>query len=200
MKTFTVPGRIYQKYLEEAYNQIVYWRKNVFMVPTGAAGKNMFHEISRLLNLSTRHTPLKNIVLKAVHVKPTLLLQKPGKTLKAKDHLKALEKRVRFWKEENITELVNESKSIQYRLPSTTKKKSQMNIEKPSSKFKQLMQKSNVNSRLRLLANDMSNGILQLSDETLQILGLNLTTSTGTTSLPRSDITRARRTNTQHCL
>ena len=200
MKTFTVPGRIYQKDLEEAYNQIVYWRKNVFMVSTGAAGKNMFHEISRLLNLSTRNTPLKNIVLKAVHVKPALLLQKPGKTLKAKDHLKALEKRVRFWKEENITELVNESKSIQYRLPSTTKKKSQMNIEKPSSKFKQLMQKSNVNSTLRLLANDMSNGILQLSDETLQILGLNLTTSTGTTSLPRSDITRARRTNTQHCL
>ena len=75
-----------------------------------------------------------------------------------------------------------------------------MNIEKPSSKFKQLMQKSNVNSTLRLLANDMSNGILQLSDETLQILGLNLTTSTGTTSLPRRDITRARRTNTQHCL
>ena len=75
-----------------------------------------------------------------------------------------------------------------------------MNIEKPSSKFKQLMQKSNVNSTLRLLANDMSNGILQLSDETLQILGLNLTTSTGTTSLPRSDITRARRTNRQHCL
>ena len=170
------------------------------MVSTGAAGKNMFHEISRLLNLSTRNTPLKNIVLKAVHVKPALLLQKPGKTLKAKDHLKALEKRVRFWKEENITELVNESKSMQYRLPSTKKKKSQMNIEKPSSKFKQLMQKSNVNSTLRLLANDMSNGILQLSDETLQILGLNLTTSTGTTSLPRSDITRARRTNTQHCL
>ena len=91
-------------------------------MPTGAAGKNMFHEISRLLNLSTRHTSLKNIVLKAVHVKPALLLQKPGKTLKAKDHLKALEKRVRFWKEENITELVNETKSIQDRLPSTKKK------------------------------------------------------------------------------
>ena len=174
MNTFTVPGRIYQKDLEEEYNRIVYWRKNVFMVPTGAAGKNMFHEISRLLNLSTRNTPLKNIVLKAVHVKPALLLQKPGKTLKTKDHLKALEKRLRFWKEQNITELVNESKTIQDRLPST--KKNQMNIEKPSSKFKQPMQKRNI------------------------FLCLNLATSRGTTSLPRSDITRARKTTTQHCL
>ena len=174
MNTFTVPGRIYQKDLEEEYNQIVYWRKNVFMVPTGAAGKNMFHEISRLLNLLTRNTPLKNIVLKAVHVKPALLLQKPGKTLKMKDHLKALEKRLRFWKEQNITELVNESKTIQDRLPST--KKNQMNIEKPSSKFKQPMQKRNI------------------------FLCLNLATSRGTTSLPQSDITRARKTTTQHCL
>ena len=86
----TVPGRIYQKDLEEAYNQIVYWRKNIFMVPTGAAGKKFIDEISRVLNLWTNNMPLKNIVLKAIHVMPALL-QKPSKTSKAKDHLKALE-------------------------------------------------------------------------------------------------------------
>ena len=47
-----------------------------------------------------------------------------------------------------------------------------MNIERLSSKFKQLIQKSNVNGGLRLLTNNMSNGILPLSDETLQILSL----------------------------
>ena len=45
-----------------------------------------------------------------------------------------------------------------------------MNIEKLSSKFKQLMQKNNVNGALRLLTNKMSNAILPLSDKTLQIL------------------------------
>ena len=45
-----------------------------------------------------------------------------------------------------------------------------MNIEKLSPKFKQLMQKSNENGALRLLTNNMSNGILPLSDEILQIL------------------------------
>ena len=44
---------------------------------------------------------------------PALLLQKPSKASKAKDHLKALERRLRVWEEENIIELVNEGKTIQ---------------------------------------------------------------------------------------
>ena len=45
-----------------------------------------------------------------------------------------------------------------------------MNIVKISSKFKDLMQKGNVNGALKLLTNNMSNGILTLTDETLQLL------------------------------
>ena len=120
----TVPGAVYQKDPEEAYNQIVYWHKNIFMVPTGAAGKKFIDKISRLL--WTNDTPLKNIALEAIHVVPALLLQKPSKTSKAKDHLKALERRLRLWEEGNITELVNESKTKQERLPSTS---SQMNVK-----------------------------------------------------------------------
>ena len=164
-----IPGSVYQRNLEEAYEQIVYWRKNVFMVPTGAAGKKFIDETSRLLDQWTNNTPLKNIALKAIHVMPALLLQKPSKTSKAKDHLKALERRIRLWEEGNITELVNESKAIQERLPSNN---TPMNIEKLSSKFKQLMQTGNVNRALRLLTNNMSNGVLPLSDETLQLLKL----------------------------
>ena len=83
----TVPGRIYLKDLEEAYNQIVYWRKvHIFMVPTGSAGKKFIDEISKILNLWTNNKPLKNIALKANRVMPVLLLQKSSKTSKAKDH------------------------------------------------------------------------------------------------------------------
>ena len=124
------------------------------MVPTGATGKKFIDEISRLLNLWSNNTPHKNIALEAVHVMPAILLQKPSKTSKAKDHLKALERRLILWEEGTITELVNESKTIQDRLSSTN---NQMNIEKLSSKFEQLMQKSNVNGALRLLTNNMSN-------------------------------------------
>ena len=84
------------------------------MVPTGgaAAGKKFIDEISRLLNLWTNNTPLKNIALKAIHVMLALLLQKPSQTSKAKDHLKALERRLRSWEEGNITELVTERQKI----------------------------------------------------------------------------------------
>ena len=88
---------------------------------------------------------------------------------KAKNHLKALERRLGFWAEGNITELVNESKTILDELPSTN---NQMNIEKRSSKIKQLMQKSNISGALCLLTNNMSNGTLPHSDESLQILSL----------------------------
>ena len=139
------------------------------MVPTGTAGKKFIGEISRLLNLWTNIAPLKNIALKAIHVMPALLLQKPSKMSKAKDHLKAQKRIVRLWEEGNIIELVKESKTMQDKLQSTNNR---MNIEKLSSKFKQLMEESNLNDALRLLTNNMSNGIVPLSDETLQIPSL----------------------------
>ena len=92
----TVLGGVYQKDLEEAYNQIVYWRKNIFMVLTGAAGKQFIDEIFRLVDLWTNDTLLENIALKATYVMPALLLPKPSKASKAKDHLKALERRLRL--------------------------------------------------------------------------------------------------------
>ena len=45
-----------------------------------------------------------------------------------------------------------------------------MNIENISCKFKQLMQKKNLNSALRLLTDNISNGILPLVDGTLKLL------------------------------
>lgn len=57
---------------------------------------------------------------------PTLLLQKPSKTLKA-NYLKVFEIILRLWEEWNITTLVNESKTKQERLASTN---TQMNIAK----------------------------------------------------------------------
>ena len=90
------------------------------MVPTAAAGKNFIDEISRLLNLSANDTLLKNIAFETNHVMSALLLQKPNKTSKAKDYLKALGTWLRLWEEGN------ESETIQERLPLTN---SQSNIE-----------------------------------------------------------------------
>ena len=63
------------------------------MVSTGAAGKKFLDDIFRILSLWTNDTLLKNKALKVIHVMPTLLLQEPSKTSKAKDNLKAIERK-----------------------------------------------------------------------------------------------------------
>ena len=47
----------------------------------------------------------------------TLLLQKPSKNSKAKDYLKALQRRLKLWGKGNIKKIVNESNTMQRRLP-----------------------------------------------------------------------------------
>lgn len=74
---------------------------------------------------------------------------------------------MKLWQGGNSNELLEESKTT--KMPSNT---TPMNIEKVSSKFKQLMEKGNLIGALRLLTNNMSNGIWSLSKEILQWLHL----------------------------
>ena len=50
------------------------------MLPTGASGKKYIDEMMRLLDLWVSNAPYESITLKAVHVMPALLLQKPSKS------------------------------------------------------------------------------------------------------------------------
>ena len=60
------------------------------------------------MNGWTNNSPLKNIAFTAIHVMLSLLLQKPSKTSKVKDHLKALERRTDLWINGNNDELLFE--------------------------------------------------------------------------------------------
>ena len=132
------------------------------MLPSGAAGKNYIEEVTPLMKLWINDTPLRKIALKA-----PLLLQKPSKSSKSKDQNAALERRLKLWEEGKIEELLYEEQTIQERLKSPD---SSMTIAKILMKFRFLMSKGNVNGALKLLANNMSNGILPLTEATLQLL------------------------------
>ena len=49
-------------------------------------------------------------------IMPNLLLQKPSKNSKAKDHLTALETRIQSWLKRYLMELLNEGETIQKNL------------------------------------------------------------------------------------
>ena len=56
--------------------------------------------------------------MKIIHFMLTLLIQKTSKNSKAKDHLKALERRMKLSKKKgDINKLVNGSNTMQRRLP-----------------------------------------------------------------------------------
>ena len=147
--------------------KIVHWKRDLFMMPSGAAGKKHIEEITRLLKLWIQDSPLTSIALKAIHIMRALLLQKRSKYSKSKDHLVSLERRLKLWEEGNISNLVHEEETIQERRKISEKG---MNIEKISLKFKNMISKGNVNEALKLLMENMLNGILPLNDKTLKML------------------------------
>ena len=122
------------------------------MLLTGASEKKYIDETTRLINLSVNNTPYESITLKAVHVMLALLLQKPIKSSKSKEHLEALTRRLSLWNEGKIDELLYEGQTIQDRLKAP---ENATNISKISKKFKVLMCKGNVNGALKLLTNSM---------------------------------------------
>ena len=60
------------------------------MLPTGRAGKDVIDEITRLLNAWILDSSMKHITFKVIMVMPSLILQKPSRNSKAKDHSEAL--------------------------------------------------------------------------------------------------------------
>ena len=145
--------------------KIVHWKQNLFMMPNGAPGKKYIEEITRLLKLWIQYLLLKSIALKAIHIMPALLLQKPSKNLKLKDHL--VSETFKIMGRRNISNLVHEGETIQERMKINVKG---MTIEKISLKFKNMMSKGNVKRVLKLLTENMSNRILPLNDEILEML------------------------------
>ena len=123
--------------------------------------------MTKLFNAWIAGSPLKKIAMKAVRIMPSLLLQKPSKESKSKDHLEALERRMELWQSGDLLELLQESLTIQRNLKSVKGSKAVAQISK---KFVEEMQKGNVNGALKLLTDNMDHGILPLNDDTISKL------------------------------
>ena len=79
------------KNMKEVYDEVVHWRRNLFQVPSGSAGRAFVAELARLYQGYADHSSLKSVALTACSVAPILLLQKPSRTSKSKDHMTHLQ-------------------------------------------------------------------------------------------------------------
>ena len=96
-------GEVFCTRINSAYEEVVHWRRNLFQVPSGSAGKAFVSELARLFQAYADSSSLECIAMKAITVMPILLLQKPSRTSKSKDHSTHLQRRMELWLDGNYT-------------------------------------------------------------------------------------------------
>ena len=152
------------------YEEVVHWKKNLFKLPSGAAGKRYIRELTRLIDIwNTDSQPLSNIALKMTMVMPAILLQKPSRKSTAKQHGAYLNKRMTQWENGNFNELMIEARSIQKSLSQVPKSKHDT-PEHIAKTFAKLMMQGKVHAALRLLDRQESLGVAKMSEEMMNDL------------------------------
>ena len=152
----------------QAYEEVVHFRRNLFNIPTGEAGKTFIKKLTYFLRRITenqRHYDF--FAMKAFMVLPALLLQKPSKGSKAKEHTFCLRK-MTLWLDGDVQALMKEAKTIQGKLERSIELgKAQAPLDK---RFANLVMKGNIRAALKLLDQNAQCGVHTMSEEVLQDL------------------------------
>ena len=149
--------------ITDAYNEIVTWRKNVFLVPYGKTGKEFIDQVTSHINDWNSNSDQQHISLKAAFVLLAVALQKPSPKSKTKDHQDFLSKRLALWKEGEISKLLREGRMLQGRIG----KLKTFDQPEKSKIFAKLVLEGQINSALRFLSETSTGGVLELTDDVM---------------------------------
>ena len=127
-------------------------------------------ELSRLFRAYAEGSTLESIALKACTVMPILLLQKPFKSSKQKDHSACLARRLSIWKKGDFKSLLEEGRALQNRLPKSHPTSSNKQDDNVARTFSKLMFQGKINAALQLLSQHGKGGILS-ADEMVDLGG-----------------------------
>ena len=82
--------------IDAIYAQIVHWKHNLFKVPSG---KVFAQELAHLFNAYGEASALEGDALKAAMIFPAIVLQKPFKSSKNRDHVSCIEWQMKEWRD-----------------------------------------------------------------------------------------------------
>ncbi len=152
-----------QDKIMEVYAQIVTWQKNIFDTPKGNIGKDFIKELTDIIHLFNTKSKWEPIALHLVNIFIPLMLQKPSAKSKNKDHIRYLKKRLVWWKEGKVDELLSECREIQRLIKERNEKK---RPEKSLIKgFTNLMMEGKVKQAIKLIdADSQVTGVHQLTE------------------------------------
>ena len=158
-----------EKHINDAYEKMSVWRRNLFRLPKCKTGKEFIMEMTRLINSWCSKSPLRQYSLKALMVMPNLLLQQTSYKAKTSENKTTLERRLVLWKDGKIDQLIAECMVLQSRLEKSKSKPTDGDI---SNTFNKLMLQGRINAAIRLLSQTKNSGVLPLTQDTMQELHL----------------------------
>ena len=157
----------HQRFSEEInniYNEVVHFRRNIFNLPSGGAGKHFIEELTFWLKQFNSNSDLNPVALKAFMVLPSVILQKPSATSKTKEHSVAIERRLALWRQGDLNMLMKEIRFILDRFVNSKRARS---FEDISRIFATFVFQGKLTAAIKLLDKENSSGLLNLSDEIL---------------------------------
>ena len=155
--------------INSSYEEVIHWKPNLFLVPFGSAGTSFVKEIARLFQAFADGSSLECVSMKAITLAQILLLQKPSRRSKTKEHVCHLKRRLDLWSKGDIQQLLEEGRCIQARLISRMAPgKNDVN----GHIFRSLMAQGKIHSALSYLSREQTGGILGLDDIIPQSQGL----------------------------
>ena len=154
-----VDSNSFTSLLDQVYNEIVHWRRNIFPLPSGRSGKMFVSELSHLFNAYYPGSSLEGVALKAAMCLPILILQRPFSKSKSGDHVQCIERRLKLWLRGDLGALLEEGHSIQHGLTCPHVSDDSGSV---SFSFSKLMSQGKVCAALRLLSDHENRFPLQL--------------------------------------
>ena len=146
--------------ISTVYDEVVCWRRNNFPLPTGKAGTAFVSELARLFRAYAEGSALECVALRAITVASILLLQKPHRRSKPREHTLCLERRLQLWKEGEFNDLLIEGKALQARLSKIRNTKDAE--DHLARSFSNLMFEGKTKAALQLLTSRGKGGVLHL--------------------------------------
>ena len=146
-----------------SYAEAVHWRRNVFLVTSGKTGKQFVREVTNLLLAFAQGTAMESIAIHSAMLACALLLQRPHTASKIRDHVEALERRLRAWRKGDIQGFMMECRTIQQHLKPIRKGDFQES-EQNARIFSKLVLEGKVHSAMRFLSEKQGGGVLDLDD------------------------------------
>ena len=149
--------------VDTAFDEAVHWKRNILKVPQGNAGKLFAQEVSRLFSAFATASTMEALALKAATLLPLLVLQKPHRASKTRDHVDVvcLQRRLALWAAGDIEALVKEGRVIQKHLLKRFGKRQEEHL---SCSFANLMFLGKTQEALDLLSQETRGELLHLSD------------------------------------